>query len=90
MFWSTSEGRLELLWPIGSRLDLDNLLQMVFRISAALTRARELIWGPFFGIFSEKLEQLLNSCNFALEKLEVQSLDFLCNNFLIAVWGVVR
>ena len=71
---------MELLWPIGSLLDLDNLLQMVFRIFAALTRARELIWGPVFGHFPEKCERFLNFCNFTFKKCQVQSLTFLSNN----------
>ena len=76
---------MELSWPIGSLLDLDELLQMVFRIFAALTRARELIWGPIFCQVPKKCERLLNVCNFALKKLEVQSLDVLCGNVLFLV-----
>ena len=61
---------------------------MVFQIFAALTRARELIWGPVFGHFPEKCERFVIFCNIALKKLEVRSLNFLFNNFLFAVWGV--
>ena len=61
---------------------------MVFRISAALARARELIWGPIFGHFPQKCERFLNFCKFTLKKFEVQSPDFLCNDFLCLVWGV--
>ena len=58
-FLVTSEGRLELLWPIGSFLDLGNLLQMLFRVFAALMKAQELIRGHVFGHFLEKCERLL-------------------------------
>ena len=61
---------------------------MVFRIFAELTRAREIIRGPVFSHFPEKCERFLNFCNFAFKKFEVQSLDFLCNNFLCLVWGL--
>ena len=61
---------------------------MVFRISAALTRARELIWEPVFGHSGEKCERFLNFCDFTFKKFEVLGLDFLCNDFLCLVWGV--
>ena len=38
-FRRTSEGRLELLWPIVGLLGLAILLQKVLRLSAVLTRA---------------------------------------------------
>ena len=81
---------MELLWPIGGLLDLDNLIQMLFRISAALTRALELIWEPVFGYSREKCERFLNVCDFTFKKFEVLGLDFLCNDFLCVVWGVRR
>ena len=73
---------MELLWPIGSDLDLATLLEKVLRLSAVLTRALELVWGPVFGHFPEKCLRFLIFFNFALKKFEAQSLNFLSNNFV--------
>ena len=69
-----------------SPLDLGILLQMGFRIFAALTRARELISRPVFGSFSKKWGRFLNFCNFTFKKFQVQSPNFLSNKFLNVSW----
>ena len=51
---------------------------MVFRIFAALTRARELIRGPVFGHFHEKCERLvILFCEFLLDLLLSRILQLL-------------